>query len=192
MKHLHVIRWAALGGLLLTPLAALAVGGPMSGWTGAYVGAQAGLNNVSSDQTSSENAVTLGLLGGYDAQVSDHFVLGGDVFYNWNRKKDHSIDNCIGPCTTNYGTNVYGVDLRLGFPIGTSGGIMPYVKGGYGRANGTGDLSGDSNAWRYGAGIEFRPGDFLGLTLQYMHQNFGSDSDDLTNDNYTVGVNFHF
>jgi outer membrane immunogenic protein len=186
----HVLRLAALGGLLFAPVAALAAG--TVDWTGLYVGAQAGVNDVSSDHTSSEKALTLGVLGGYDFQLSENFVAGGDIFYEYNRKTDHSISNCLGPCTTNYGTNVYGIDGRLGIPLGASGGIMPYLKVGYGRADGTGDLSGNSNAWRYGAGIEFRSTESFGLALQYMHQNFGSDNDNLTNDNFTVGANFYF
>ncbi|MGH8224987.1 MAG: porin family protein [Gammaproteobacteria bacterium] len=180
---------AALGALLLAPAAAFAV---IPGqWTGPFVGGQVGVNFNSSDTTSSERAFTANIFGGYELQLSDHFTVGGDLFYEWNNKKDHTIKNCLGPCTVNYGSNVYGVDGLVGFPVGTDGAIKPFVKVGYGRVKGTGDLSGNEWDVRYGAGVEFRStASNIGFIVQYMYQKFGNDN--FKNSNLTVGVTYHF
>jgi len=169
----------------------------MGPWSGAYAGGQLGLNQVSSDHTSSENALNLGIYGGYQMQFSRHFVFGGDVFYNWNQKKDHAVYNDAGVNvgTANFGTNTYGVDFQGGFPVGSTGHWMPYVKLGYGWASlqGSGTPSGNENAMRYGVGVAWMPVRHLSFNVQYMHQNFGSGANDnLQNDNWTVGATWHF
>lgn len=166
-------------------------------WSGAFAGGQLGLNQVSSDHTSSENALNLGIYGGYQMQFARHFVLGGDVFYNWNQKKDHAVYNDAGTHvgTANFGTNTYGIDFLGGFPVGSMSHWMPYVKLGYGWANlqGSRTSSGSENAVRYGAGIAWMPIRHLSFNVQYMHQNFGSGANDnLQNDNWTVGATWHF
>lgn len=181
---------AALAVLLLAPAAAFAA--IPSQWTGPFVGGQIGLNYNSSDNTSSERAFTADVFGGYEVQFSQHLSVGGDLFYEWNNKKTHNIGGgCVGTCTANYGSQVYGVDGLVGFPLGMGGAIKPFVKIGYGRVHGTGDLSGNEWNWRYGAGVEYRPpsGNW-GLMLQYMYQKFGPDN--FKNKNLTVGVTYHF
>lgn len=188
---------AALAALAFTaaPAALAAVSGP---WTGPFAGAQAGLNSVQSDHSSSENALNLGIYGGYQMQFSHHFVFGGDGFYNWNQKKDHTIYNDAGTPvgTANYGTTTYGIDLLAGFPVGAMSRWMPYVKIGYGwgklhGANGA--TSGSENAPRYGLGVAWRLTRRFSLNAQYMHQNFGGGgNDNLQNNNWTVGATWHF
>ncbi len=192
----------ASAALLLAPVAAFAaMPGP---WTGPYVGVQAGLNRTSlSDfklpggataSVSTENAFTLGLRAGYNVQLSDHFAIGGDVFYEWNQDKDHQVCTPGFGCpNTNMGSNVYGVDALFGFPVGFANNFMPYVKIGYGHLDVTGDnVSGSDNDWRYGAGIEWVIGDSLGLIFQYTYAKYGDDVGDWENSNFTLGVNFHF
>lgn len=180
-----------LAGLLLAPAAAFAAG--TNGWNGPYVGAQAGLNSTSADNgISSESALDLGVLAGYNFQIVPFFTVGGDVFYEWNQQKSHTF---AGMGSADVGTNVYGVDALAGFPLGTSGTFMPFIKVGYGWADFTGNgSSGVSNqsAARYGGGVEWRMSDSLGINFQYMYQDFGGDVSHWKNQNFTVGANFHF
>lgn len=179
--------WPALAGLLLLSGGALAAGP----WTGAYVGFQAGINRNRTDHYGAENAFTLGINGGYDYQVSRHFVAGGDLFFDDNAKRTHSFDICP-PCgTRDYGSRVYGIDGMLGFPVGVTGRFMPYLKVGYGHMEGTGDASGSDSAWRAGAGLQWRATLPVSVSIQYMHAKYG-DSDNWKNDNFTLGVTYHF
>lgn len=182
----------ALAGLLLAPAAAFAAGTSMN-WNGLYVGAQAGLNRTSADNgISSESALDLGVLAGYNFQLAPFFTLGGNAFYEWNQQKSHSF---AGFGSGDVGTNVYGVDVLAGFPLGSSGAFMPFVKVGYGWANFTGNASNGvstQNAMRYGAGVEWRLNDAIGINFQYMYQDFGGDVSHWKNQNFTGGVNFHF
>lgn len=181
-----------IGAILFAPAAAFAV--VPGQWTGPYVGIQAGLNRTDLDNFSSENAFTAGIRTGYDVQLSDHFLAGGDVFYEWNQDKDHQT--CIagaGCAGVNLGSNVYGVEGKIGFPLGLSGNFLPYVKLGYAHLDITGDnASGSDNGWRYGAGIAWSLTDSTSLTFQYIHAKYGSDVGNWKNDNFTVGLNFHF
>jgi len=177
----------ALTGLLLAPALAVAAG-PYS-WTGAYVGAAAGVNKTDLDNFSSENTLTLGIDGGYNYQVSEHFVAGGDVFYNYNKQTDHTFS--LGG-TSHFGSNVYGVDGLVGFPVGMTGAFMPYAKLGYGHLEATGDASGSDNALRIGAGLAWKVSMPVSVSIQYMHAKYGSSSDNWKNDNLTLGVSYHF
>lgn len=180
-------RLAAAGALALAPAFAFAAGP----WTGPYAGAQVGINSVSADGLSTEQGLTAGVLGGYNFQLANHFVLGGDVFWDWNQSKSHDVNGTTFKVDT--GTNVYGIDVLAGFPLGDMGAWMPFAKIGYGWGDPTGDLSGGTQkSVRYGAGVAWRMSDNFSLFAQFMHQNFGSDNGNYTNNNYTVGAGFHF
>ncbi|MDN5865487.1 MAG: outer membrane beta-barrel protein, partial [Gammaproteobacteria bacterium] len=178
--------------LCALPLTALAA--PPGIWTGPYVGARAGVNFGSSDSFDTERAFTFGVEAGYDFQLSPHFVLGGDAFYEWNQDMDHGY--CAqGNCqTVSIGSNVYGVEARFGFPVGVSGRFMPYLKLGYARVNFTGDANQCDNGWRYGVGLAFfvGSGNAFSLNVQYSYQKLGSDSDDWSNGNLTLGLSYRF
>lgn len=91
------------------------------------------------------------------------------------------------------GSNAYGIDGLIGFPVGLANNLMPYIKVGYGHLDVTGDnVSGSDNHLRYGAGLEWMLGDSLGLTFQYTYAKYGDDVGDWKNSNFVVGVNFHF
>jgi len=203
MRHSYkVLTAAAALTLVAAPMAFAAGTGQWSSastgqWSGWYAGGQIGLNRVGSDHSSSESALDIGIYGGYQMQYSQHFVVGGDAFYNWNQKKDHTIYNDMGAKvgTANFGTNTYGVDFLAGFPVGSMSKWMPYVKVGYGWAtlHGNATPSGSQHAARYGAGVAWMPIRHLSFNLQYMHQNFGSGAaDSLQNNNWTVGATWHF
>lgn len=185
MKRL--IRIAAAGALVLAPAFAFAAGP----WTGPTVGAQVGADSASADGISTEVGLTAGAFGGYNFQFSDHFVLGADAFWDWNQSKSHNVNGTTQKVDT--GTNVYGIDVLAGFPLGATGAWMPYAKVGWGWADPTGDLSGGTkNSVRYGLGVAWRISDRFSINGQYMHQNLGSDTSHYTNDTYTVGIGFHF
>lgn len=191
---IKTVAAAAALAFVATPMAFAAEMGP---WSGAYAGGKIGLNQVSSDHTSSENALNLGIYGGYQMQYSRHFVFGGDVFYNWNQKKDHAVyDNAgVHVGTANFGTNTYGVDFKAGFPVGDMSHWMPFVKIGYGWAKlqGNGTPSNSEHAPRYGLGLAWMPARHLSFDVQYMHQNFGGGgNDNLQNNNWSVGATWHF
>ena len=177
-----------MAGLILMPAMALAAA--PSEWTGAYVGGQVGWTKTNVDLFSSENALNIGVFGGYNYQVSAHFVVGGDLFYEWNQKKKHSFGGGIG--TSDFGSEVYGVDGLVGFPVGEQGNFMPYLKVGYGHLKATGDASGSENDMRYGAGLQWRLSNPFSLSVQYMYQKLGSSSGNWKNETFAVGATYHF
>lgn len=181
-----IVHCAAAVVVALAPALAFAA----TDWTGAYVGAQAGLNRSTADYgVSSENALDVGVLAGYNFQLTQNFALGGNVFYEWNQSKGHNVGNAP---SFDVGTNVYGVDLLAGVPLG-DGTWMPYVKIGYGWADFTGDANvSTQNDMRYGIGLEWRVTQRIGVAFQYMYQKFGGEVDNWKNQNFTAGVNFHF
>lgn len=179
-------------GLCCASLSAIAADADYN-WTGPYAGVQAGFVHTSLDSFDSATGLTVGGFGGYNYLVTPQFVVGGDVFFDWNQKRDHDISIGGFSGSASVGTNTYGIDALFGIPVGAGGShLLPYLKIGYGWASGTGDLSGDANSFRFGLGVEWRLNDMNGLTLQAMHQDFGSDNDGLTNNNITVGYTWHF
>lgn len=181
--------FAAVTALAVIPVFAFADGS----WTGPYLGAQAGVNSTQASYgISSETAFDIGVLGGYNYQLSDHLALGGDVFYEWNDKKSHDFP---GPFSAKIGTEVYGVDVMAGFPVGENNVWMPFLKAGYGWADFTGNGGSNipnENKGRYGAGIAWRLDQAVDVNFQYMYQKFGGDTNDWKNQNYTVGLTWHF
>lgn len=189
MKSMYVKSFAAV--LLLLPAAAFAA--YPGQWTGPYFGAQVGLNHSSIDNFSSENAFTVGIVGGYDFQLSrGGIVLGGDIFYDWNQDTGHELCTPAGCGNINFGSKVYGLEGRIGFPLGMQNNFMPYVKVGYAHLDISGDASGDDNGWRLGGGLEWRLNRNVSVIFQYTHGKYGSDVNDWKNDNFTAGVNFRF
>lgn len=184
------MRLAVIGVLALMP--GLALGASPGIWSGFYAGARIGINYVNSDNTSSEHAFTFGVRGGYDYQLlQQQLVIGGDIFYEDNLANNHASN--VGP--VHYGTHVWGVDFRAGYPVGPNSKWLPYIKLGYGRVYGTSDLSGSVSGPRYGVGVEWRMNSQWSITAQFMHEKAGTnvvDLDNLINNNWTVGFNWHF
>ncbi len=189
MKSIYkVMAVTAAFALMSAPAAFAAEQGP---WSGPYAGGQLQLNTVSADGVSSETALGLAIFGGYQMQFSQHFVLGGDVFYQYNQAKDHNVP---GFGTANLGTKGYGVDVLAGFPVGDAGAWMPYVKVGYGWLSGHGSASGSNtdSSIRYGAGVAWKFHQNLSLQAQYMFQKLGSSNGNLKNNNLSVGISYYF
>lgn len=178
--------------LALAPLASYAADllptGQASGdrWAGVYVGGQVGINNTSARGLSNENAFDGGLSLGYNtatpaAGLESPVIIGADFFTEFNTEESHSR-------TTSYGTNALGVDFLAGYPLGMSRQLLPYIKFGFGDVNATGDLGGSGVGARVGLGAEMWMNPALGLVGQWMHQT----GNGITNDNFTIGVNYHF
>ncbi|MGH8160949.1 MAG: outer membrane beta-barrel protein [Gammaproteobacteria bacterium] len=191
MKSLS--RLFLLGVLSCVPVAAFAAS-PGS-WTGPHIGVLLGGNSSSSNKTDNDLAFTASFLAGYDFQLTQHFVLGVGGFYEWNNQKTHSYNSCPGGgCSVRYGSRIYGLDGRVGFPVGNFNQFMPYVKVGYGRSNLSGDLSGSDSSPRYGVGFEWMSATgTASLLIQFMHQKVNGDHGvSITNNNFTIGANFFF
>ncbi len=190
MKRIATL--VAGGTLILAPAAALAAGNAPhletrhGQWVGPYEGAQIGLNQSSAAGLDTQSSLTGGVLGGYNAALplqgaASPLILGGDVFANFNGKGDHNYG-------VSYGSNQIGVDLMGGIPLGQRHDFLPYVKLGMGNLSATGDLGGSEVSARIGVGAQFKISPVLALQAQWMHQ----DADHITNDNFTVGLNYQF
>lgn len=155
-------------------------------WLGPYAGAQFGFNNSSASGLDSEVGIGGGVLLGYNtfaplSGLAQPVVLGGDFFGEFNGQEIHRAG-------ITYGSNVFGVDLLVGYPTGLRGRILPFLKFGFGLLSATGGRGGSEVSARIGLGAEFRMNPQLGLVAQWMHQ----DADHITNDNFTLGINYHF
>lgn len=155
-------------------------------FSGGWVGGKAGSNR--SDVTgipsvSGKSTTTYGIEGGYNWDVSS-FLLGVDGFADWNNKTTHAVP------LTNYGSDVYGIDAKLGLP---SGKWLPYAKLGYGHARATGaGLTGTGNGIHAGLGVEYKLASQWSLAGEYTTSKAKSGPNKLNNDNITIGINYYF
>lgn len=156
-------------------------------WAGPYLGGQIGLNEADASGLSTETALTGGVVGGYNLAVPiggpySPMILGGGVYAEFNGQTTHS------PHGVNFGSNAYGFDFLAGLPIGVQRQWLPYVKVGVGTVEANGDLGGSDTSARIGLGAEYHWTPHMSLSAQWMHQ----DADRITNDNFTVGIRYHF
>lgn len=191
MKRLRRIVVVAAASLVL-PAAAWAAGPGGAGhglagqWLGPYAGAQFGFNDSSAAGLDTQLGLDGGILLGYNGSVAlsgvpQPVVVGANFFGEFNSQETHNG-------FFSYGSNVFGVDFMAGYPLGMRGQLLPFLKIGFGSLSGTGDAGGSEVGARIGLGAEYRLGPQLGLVGQWMHQ----DAAGITNDNFTVGVNYHF
>jgi len=179
----------ATGVLVLAPV--LAWAGPEvntvpSQWAGLYAGAQLGLNQSNAYDLDTRTSLTGGVSAGYNVALpistaSAPVIVGGDVFAEFNGQSTHNRD-------VTYGSNVVGVDLMAGYPVGLGRDLLPYLKVGLGDVSATGDLSNSNTSARIGLGAQYRLGPDLAAQAQWMHQDAGH----ISNDNFTVGLNYQF
>lgn len=150
---------------------------------GGWVGARIGSNRSSVTGLDSRNASAYGLEGGYNWNMGG-FSLGVDGFSDFNGKATHN------PGAVNYGSNVYGLDAKLGLPAGK---WLPYAKLGYGRTNGSGGASaiGGSDA-HFGLGAEYKFATNWSLAGEYTSGSGKSGASRLKNNNLSLGVNYYF
>lgn len=192
-------RFALLPGILvlaliLAPAAAQAAGfeNSMEGWTGWYIGFQLGTNRNSYDGFGTDNALAEELTGGYNYQINSNFVVGADLYTDWNSETNHSVNSSPG-VSADFGSRGYGAEGMVGLAVSN---FLPYVKVGYGRVSLSGNLSGNDNAARYGVGVLWRINSNSGLVLQYIYQKASISNNqgngDLKNSNIMVGYNWYF
>ncbi len=152
-------------------------------FSGGWVGGKIGTNR--SDVTGvpavgAKNSTTLGLEGGYNWDISN-FLLGVDGFADFNQKATHTV--------TNYGSDVYGLDLKLGLPAGN---WLPYAKLGYAHASAKGAVTGSGNGVHYGLGIEYKFAPQWSVAGEYSAHSGKGGTAKLNNDNFTIGLNYYF
>ncbi len=192
MKRLLLVSCAAA--LAMMPLFAHAQGssGSFDSWTGWRAGIELGLSHNSYDGYASANTFATGMELGYDYQLNQHLVLGGNLFSEWNNDTSHKLSS-FPALNVNYGSRAYGVDGLIGFPVNN---FLPYVKLGYGHVSITGDLNGSDKSMRYGVGVFMRIDPHSALVVQYMYQKASIPNalgnGDFKNGNLTVGYNWFF
>lgn len=152
-----------------------------SRWTGPYLGAKFGVGDASSSAVSSKTSYTAGLEAGYQVNMNGP-VVGADVFADLNPNEGHSMG-------ATYGTHVYGADFKLGLDNGP---YLPYAKIGYADVHGTGDLSGSGSGFHGGLGVEYLTYNNVGIDGEWTYDRASFSGVTVKNNNFTVGVNYHF
>lgn len=214
---------ATLVGLLLAAPVAFAKDAP--DWTGPYIGIQGGRNDATLNYTNGRSqgryfeplsdwysfepqrekkgASTYSVFAGYSYQLMPALVVGIDLFYEGNQRRDYKVQiysycghyACPGPgryrLEADTGSRVYGLEALIGFPVIDSR-LMPYIKVGDGWMEFTGDGNGSDSAIRYGIGVQWRIIPAMGINLQYTRQKFGAAVDRLENRDLTIGLTWHF
>jgi OOP family OmpA-OmpF porin len=171
---------------LLAALSAMA-GAHASEFEGGFVGARVGDNHSDISGTTTaggKDTTTYGIEGGYNWDIQS-FLLGVDIFADSNSKADHTAVP-----TNNYGSNAYGVDLKLGLPTGS---WMPYARLGYAQTNGTSGASPISGGDLHGGvGIEYKFTPSWGVNAEWDTSSAKTNGSKLENDNFTIGVRYYF
>jgi len=165
-------------------------------FTGAYVGAQAGVtrshlgdgnpaalnSNLANIPNTNNPGTALGLQAGYGWAVGGT-VLGLDGFYGHN--------GSVGNGNYSFGSRDYGLGLKFGIPVTDR--LMPYAKLGYGHLTGTGSASGLSgNGANGGLGIEYLFASHWSLTSEWDAMSVSNNNNSMNNNTYTLGVNYYF
>lgn len=133
-------------------------------WTGPYVG----LSGGGSFSSGSDAGIVGGTLG-YNMQ-SGPWVFGLEGDYNWLSHTDASVRN-------NWLATVRG---RVGYAMGASGSVMPYVTGGVAFGDitnsvpGIGTVSNTETGWTVGGGIEAAIAGPWTARAEYLYVDLGS------------------
>jgi len=173
---------------LLAALSAM-TGVQASEFEGAFVGARIGQNrsdiaNVAA--TNSRNATTYGLDVGYNWDVR-RYVVGVDAFVDSNNQTNHNV---AAGGITNYGSDAYGADLKLGLPNGR---WMPYARLGYVHTKGTNNATTISGGGLHGGvGIEYKYTPNWGVNAEWSGSSAQFNGSKLNNDNLTFGLRYYF
>lgn len=178
---------------LVVALAAALIGmsaAQASEFSGGYLGLKAGQNRSDVSAVPSfagKNATTFGLEGGYNWDVNS-FLLGVGAFADFNQKATHSTS--VPATFANYGTDVYGLDVKLGLP---SGNWLPYAKLGYGSVRGTGvSLVGSGNGAHFGLGVEYKFAAHWSVAGEFTNISAKNNGIKVNNNNLTIGLNYYF
>lgn len=160
--------------------------GYASEFSGGRIGAKAGTNRADITGVSAGSATTYGFEGGYSWDIKN-VLLGIDGFVDFNQKAVHG--NSFGTTTT-YGSDVSGVDLKLGLPKGK---WLPYAKVGYGSNKWTGaGLTGSAAGTHMGLGVEYKFAPSWSAAGEYTAMTGSASGLKSNNNNFTIGVNYYF
>lgn len=156
-------------------------------FSGGYVGGDFGVNRSSTSGnlvTSPANAPAYGLQGGYGWNVGDSMLFGVEGYVDANQQATH-------PATgQQYGSNAYGLGLKIGVPIDS---LMPYARLGYGRTNGTGALSGFSAGGATGGlGLMYKLAPSWSVEGEWSPSTSETGGLKLKSNNFSFGFNYHF
>lgn len=149
---------------------------------GSWVGAKLGSNSSSLTGFDTQRATTYGIEGGHNWDMGG-FLLGADVFADFNNKATHN------PGAVNYGSDAYGLDAKLGIDAGR---WLPYAKLGYARTNGTGTTTVGGSDVHLGLGAEYKFAPNWSLAGEYTTASGKTGVNKLNNNNLTLGVNYYF
>jgi OOP family OmpA-OmpF porin len=184
---LKIVLRIALSAALLSVVPAQA-----SIYKGGYLGAKFGINNSAATgaiNAPSESTVAYGLqggylLGGYNWDLSS-VTIGAGIYADFNSNEIHSNG-------VNYGSQAYGVDAKLGYPLDD---WLLYGKIGYGRNSGTVDLKTvDGKGSNVAIGFEYKIWARWDAIVEYKYDSF-SNSDNSTrvrNSIFSFGLNYYF
>ncbi len=159
-------------------------------FSGGWIGAKAGSNRsdiAGAAAVSAKSASTYGFEAGYNWDVSS-FLLGVNGFADFNQKSTHVAT----PAAVNYGSDVYGLDVKLGLP---SGNWLPYAKLGYGSARLTGGaIAGNGSGTHLGLGVEYKFAPHWSVAGEYtsISDKYSNNTQKLNNNNFTIGINYYF
>lgn len=158
-----------------------------SEFSGGFLGFKAGQNRSDATAVVARNATTYGFEGGYNWDVNS-FLLGVGGFADFNQKTTHAT--AVPAVFANYGTDVYGLDVKLGLP---SGNWLPYAKLGYGSLRATGaSLTGSASGAHLGLGVEYKFASHWSVAGEYTNISGSSNGIKVNNNNLTVGINYYF
>jgi hypothetical protein len=180
-----IVRWIlvlllAVPISFLSCLPARAAGPDPAGsgtWTGLFLGGDVGLDLTSSgiDQEGSvynfptNPAFTTGFEYGFLYETPVKLVLGVDGYGTFNFGTDHSVRiNRNASLSSNFGTNVFGADIRVGYDFGH---ILPYAMIGGGVVQGTGDAATlDGAGVHAGLGVDILVARYVGVFGEWSIQ----------------------
>lgn len=162
-----------------------------SEFSGGWIGAKAGSNRsdvAGVPAAGAKSANTYGFEAGYNWDMGG-VLLGVDGFADFNQKATHAT--VIAPGSVKYGSDVYGMDVKLGLP---SGNWLPYAKVGYGSSRFTGGVAtGSGSGAHLGLGVEYKFASHWSVAGEYTNISGKNNAGQkLNNDNFTVGVNYYF
>lgn len=168
---------------------------------GGYVGVKAGANRSSFSGLTSVNGgalsnvnvdnrsgTTFGFEGGYNWDKGN-YLLGVDGFADHNSRESSrgTINGVAG--LVDYGSSVYGLNLKLGLPKGN---WLPYAKLGYANGRSDGSLNIDGGGTHGGLGVAYKFAPNWSIAGEFTGHTADSNGKKLNNDNFTVGLNYHF
>lgn len=163
-------------------------------WTGLFVGGDLGISVTESGVTQSgitynfptNPAFTIGFEYGFLYELPIKLVLGVDGYGNFNFASNNSVrigrNNII---SSNFGTNAFGGDLRIGYDLGR---LLPYAMIGGGIIEGTSDASNlDGSGVHAGLGVNYLVARYVGLFGEWSIQQASANAASLGFPNGTAG-----